>query len=307
MIEQIVNAGIEALKNAYLVQKKLSDAGTINEFSHKGNGTDKALKGDWESEEAVIKTFEQFRFPIRIISEEHGQIDIVENPLYIAVLDGFDGSSALKANPRARGGTMLSIAANLNPTYTDFIFGGLTEFCQDQILYAVQGNGAFLIKDIKKESEIVEKVKINQRELFGRQSPIHLDDPSLYEHAKGITSGLDEIGKCVNDAFTKPLQRENFTNLSALNSSSAMCFDLVIGNVDAVCGVIAKGVFEPSTEYVLLREVSGSAYGKVNETWEEIGDRRWSEYGRPLSPLIRVANPKIGKGLISFLNIDIKK
>ncbi len=289
-LTQITSIGIEALRNAYSIQKKLSEEGIINEFSYKGNGTDKALKGDWESEEVVIETFKQTKFPVRIISEEHGQIDIVRNPLYLAVLDGFDGSSGLKMNLRARGGTMLSIATNLNPNYSDFILGGLTEFCQDKILYAIKNQGAFLI-DTKNES--TEEVEIKKRESFRNKSPIHLDDPSLYEYAKGITSGLDEIGKCVNDTFTKPLQRRNFTNLYALNSSSAMCFDLIIGNVDAVCGVIAKGVFEPPAEYVLLREIDGSAYGKVNGKWEEIGNKKWSGYGRPLAPLIRVANLKL--------------
>ena len=100
--------------------------------------------GIWGSS---YKLSQSKKFPVRIISEEHGQIDIVNNPAYLAVLDGIDGSSGLVSNPRSRCGTMLAIADNLNPVYDDFIFSGITEFITNKIVYAAKNKGVYLVQN----------------------------------------------------------------------------------------------------------------------------------------------------------------
>ena len=75
--------GLSALRAAYSTQRELSSAGNIAEFVSVGRGADKATKGDWESEEAVLNYFQRVRFPVRVIAEEHGTVDIVPNPRYL--------------------------------------------------------------------------------------------------------------------------------------------------------------------------------------------------------------------------------
>ncbi|MAH49335.1 hypothetical protein CMI37_26145 [Candidatus Pacearchaeota archaeon] len=297
---EIDDRGFKAIMWAYNSQRLLvSDSpyksGEINDFVDNGVGGDRSLRGDWESEEAVIGCFKKYGFPARVVAEEHGEVDIVPNPKYLAVLDGFDGSSALKLDPQARGGTMLAIADNLEPRYSDFVFGGLTEFTTKRVLWACRGRGyAFLRENPYKTKDNVRKIGPIEREPLGQKTKIYLDDPDLYEHASGVTSGLDEIGNVVRENFTMPLQTMGHKNLRALNSSAAMCLDLVLGKVDAVGGVIAKGVFEPPAEYVLLDSVGGCLVGQNGQI---VRHEKWREFGRPLSPLMRVANPQLAQQL----------
>jgi hypothetical protein len=54
---------------------------------------------------------------------------------------------------------------------------------------------------------------------------------------------MDEIGDMMRSRFSNKLRER--VQLSAENSSGAMCIDLITGDVDAVAQVVAKGVFEP--------------------------------------------------------------
>ncbi len=286
---------IQALQEALKTQLKLSEQGTIAEIVPT-KGQDKATRGDWESEEAVISYLRKKQFPARVIAEEHGTLNLTKNPQYLFVLDGIDGSGGLVKNPQSRCGTMLSIAENLDPTYDDFIFGGLTEFTTQKIAYAEKFRGAYLIQN-------QEKTKINSNNLkLSNQSPIHLDSTTFYQHQKGITQGLDEISRLVDETFYKPLTKQGFTNFIGLSSSSSMCLDLLLGNVIAVGGVIAKGVFEPPAEYRLLKEIRGELLAYTNSNWQTMGDKKWSEYGKPLSPLLRTANSQATRELLSQIN-----
>ena len=296
-----IQAGVEALKTAYRVQEELFKQGEISgkniigELVEKGSGSDKSLRGDWESEEAVIEVLRARGLPVRVIAEEHGTIDIVSNPNFLAVLDGYDGSSALAANPGARGGTMLAIAKSLNPTYNEFVFGGLTERASGVVVYGAPRGDVYEFN--MKNGKWNQLNPFQHQRRFGRNTRVHLDDPILWEeHAEGVTSGLDEIGELMHETFTTPLKEHAI--LSGQNSSAAMCLDLLYGEVDAIGGVIAKGVFEPPAEYPMIRELGGIMLG-IDGT--EIGDKRWSEYGRPLSPLIRANSRLMGMGIVKFL------
>lgn len=294
-MNEIIEYGINALKAAYSIQEELFKKGNIGEEIRKGKGRDIILRGDWESEEAVINYLKERkeRISARIISEEHEEVDLADNIGYLVVLDGFDGSSGLAANPNARGGTMLAIANNLNPCYNDFQFGGLTDRATSRILYAIKNRGLFSLNPEKDDAKIIQP---NTK----RTNKIHIDDKQFYpDFQNKITSGLDEITAMCRKSFSEKLIQEY--ELSGLVSSSAMCCDLVLGKVDAVCGVIAKGVFEPPIEYAMTNEINGIMYGFVDGKWTEIGDKKWLEYGKPLSPLICASSQKIARELIELL------
>lgn len=294
----LTQTSIAGLKSAYDIQEKLIRLGTIGNFINPKitRGKDKSLEGDWYSEEEVINYFRKF-FPVTIYSEEHGVVNLSENA--VAVLDGWDGSSKLKINPNADGGTMLAVAQELDTKYSDFVFGGLTEHSRGLVVYAEKDWGLWKF-EMQRDRETPVKISPIQRKRFSHQTRIHVDDEQFYgDYARGVTSGLDEIAGLVRKTFSGPLKRKGFTNLSGKNSSSSMCLDLLLGKVDAVCGVIAKGVFEPPAEYVMIKEVEGVLIaGLENETgkrdWQLIDNEEWLEFGRPLTPLIRAANEEIG-------------
>ncbi len=144
-LEKIAEIGFNSLKQAYYVQRKLLEEGTIGNLVSVGKGEDKATEGDWESEEAVINYLKKQNFPGRINSEEHGQINLGGD--YLAILDGIDGSNALVKDPHSRCGTILTIAENLNPKYDDFIFSGITEYVTNRIGYGIKGKEVWLIEN----------------------------------------------------------------------------------------------------------------------------------------------------------------
>src|SRR3989344_3344288 len=82
---------ISVLRAAYQVHESLDERG--EEVVFKNQFGDTALRVDVEAENAVIDFLKKWNVPIRIISEEHGQIDISDEPKYLGILDGLDGSN----------------------------------------------------------------------------------------------------------------------------------------------------------------------------------------------------------------------
>ncbi len=295
-IDVIDAIGFHALIQAYKTQKALQAQGTIADKVKKGKGQDTALRGDFDSEEAVINFLREQKFPARVYAEEHGVINLVKNPEFLVVLDGIDGSSGLAADINARCGTVLAIAPNLNPGYKDFTFAGLTEFVTNRILRTSQAfPDRLLLKDFSSGTHIPSSTIKQTRKKTGK---VYVDDPSIWEsYEKGITSGLDEIGALVHGTFTTRLK--NHYKLSGFPSSSSMCLDLVLGQVDAVCGVRAKGVYEPPAEYLLLRRIGGTI---VDLSGKDIGERYWLDDRGKLAPLLRASSPQIAREVLNIVN-----
>lgn len=297
-LRYIEGKGFYALQAAYDKQVALSNEGTIGIRVSKGAGGDTSLRGDIESEDAVIEILKKYKtFPAIIYAEEHGIVKLSDNPKYLVVIDGFDGSSGLAKNNKARGGTMLAIADKLNPRYEDFIFGGITDFSTKRIIYAVKGKGAIVVNE-KLEVTELENLPLKH---FNPDIRAHMDDPKYWgEYDEGITSQLDSIAKVTRENFTNKL--EGKVKLSGLMSSGAMCMDLVMGEVDAVCGVSAKGVFEQPAEYPILRELGGTI---VDYSGKDIGRNYWLKdrkmHKNNPAPSLRASSPGLAKEMINYL------
>ncbi len=110
------------------------------------------------------------------------------------------------------------------------------------------------------------------------------------EYDSSVTSGVDEITTIMEKTF--PNKLKNHFKLSGLQSSAAMCIDLISGKVDLVGDAIAKGVFEPPTMYRLVNEISGSV---MDLDGKDIGDKKWLEYGRPLTPIVLSSSYNLGE------------
>lgn len=301
-IEEIKRIGLEALKAAYYKQIELSNAGTIGERIPKKNlGGDTSLRGDIESEDAVIETFQRNNFPAIIYAEEHGIVKLVNRPTIFSSCDGFDGSSTLANDNKARGGTMLSVTDNLNPRYKDILFSGITDFSTGRIVYGVKDEGVFLISNVGNNKKVTKLEKFPVKK-FDSNLKIHLDDPDYWgSYTKGITALLDQIGGTVRENFTKKLVEK--VQLSGLNSSGAMCLDLLVGDVDAIAGIRAKGDYEVIVEYLLTTLLGGVVIGLDGK---DIGNHRWLEdrerYRTNPIPTLRASSPQLAKEIISHLN-----
>ncbi|MEK6914065.1 MAG: hypothetical protein AABW83_00285 [Nanoarchaeota archaeon] len=293
-MNKIFSEAINSLKLAYSIQRKLLKEKTIAELVTVGRGEDRATKGDWESEEVIIRYLKERNLLLRIIAEEHGTIDIVKNPEYLMVLDGIDGSSALVKDPNSKCGTIISIADNLNPIYNDFVFAGITEYASKKIFYGIKNNGVYVIEN-PGENELEKKLpKFNDKN-FSENISVMVDCYKA-EYAEGITKGLSDFEEFMGKNFAKYL--EGKVALLGGISSAAMCIDLIYGNVDAVAQMVAKGVFEPPAMYLLTKELEGYA---TDFKGNSIEDKKWERVDMNLEGVLFSSSKDISESLIREL------
>ncbi|HXK35720.1 MAG TPA: inositol monophosphatase family protein [Candidatus Paceibacterota bacterium] len=135
---------IEALQRAYRVHQDLGATGM--DVVQKNQFGETALRVDVEIEKAIIAFLQARQVPLRLISEEHGTIDIVSAPRFLGILDGLDGSNRYQAG---RGiekyGTMFGIFLNSDPVYDDYVCSGIMEHSTCSLFIATKSKGAGVI------------------------------------------------------------------------------------------------------------------------------------------------------------------
>jgi len=296
--QEITEICVNALKEAYFTQRRLLEDRTIADRAE-SHGEDQATKGDWESEEAVIKYLKDKEFPGRIIAEEHGEINVVKDPKYLAILDGIDGSSALVDNIESRCGTILTISDNLNPTYNDFIFSGITEYITDRICYGIKGNGVWMIDDVGENEKERRLPKFHEKP-FSNERIIKIDCYDV-NYAPGVTEGLEKFKLFMKKRVVDKLDGRMI--LRGGISSAAMCLDLLLGDVDALAQIVAKGVFEPPAMYFLTKELGG--YSSDLEG-KDLGVKKWGPVGMNVDAAIFANSEEMGRTITDYLRIKQK-
>jgi len=265
---------IPALLKTKDIHDDLGDQG-IEEVQTNQFG-DTALRGDIKAEEVIIETLRTFRFPIRIISEEHGVINITDNPIYLGLLDGIDGSYVYK---RERGtgryATMFGIFSNLDPKLDDYVFSGMMEHSTGRLFKAIHGEGSGIMVNGSRE-------KIS--------SPT-----SIFMH-KNIRIYIDDDWEVNRNLFSSKL--ESFHPRNA-RSSAVHYIDLATGKIDLVLECTRKQSLEIGIAYGFLKE-SGKVM--VDLEGESLGQRRYHELAQhDFEPVISAASRKFAKELISVV------
>ena len=306
--ENINKYGLESLIKAYFLQKKLLSNSTINEFVTNSKGSDKAMRGDFESEEVVIKYLKNHDVPISIKAEEHGRINLGKQQVYTGVLDGIDGSSALADDPSSRCGTILSIATGLKPVYNDFFFTGITEYATDKIVYVE--NEKISAISFSEGGAFVQESSEFRHNLRGKIISVSIDDPTLYKYAKGVTEGMDKFAEFMNSTFTQPLSKhENKYKLGGQCSSGAMAIDLAEGKVDAVAQIVVKGVYEPPSLYVITKAIGGVAMNrrgeKIDKSYWEGGEREYIGLNE-IDAHIFANSEYVAQEILKDINLNLK-
>ena len=280
-LDNVVKIGIEALKNAFQIHEDLGARGL--EPGQKNPHGETSLRGDIEAEKAVIETFREAKVPLRIIAEEHGQVDLVENPKFLAVLDGLDGTSVYKtARGVGRYGTMLGIFSNLNPTYGDYVFSGVMEHSTRKLFYASKDAGSFLLNN----GEKVEIACSPMKNLNGN-TRIYADE--FFDGARNITF--------IHDTFLSKLRGYTFLKE---NSSAVHYIDLAQGDADLVLECTRKGNLEIAVAFGLVNEAGGVI---VTIDGKNIKDKRYLELGQiEHIPIISASTVELARELIEKVN-----
>ena len=219
-IEQLERIALTALEKSYEIHQKLGISG--EELIQKNQFGETALRIDIEAEKTIIDVLTEANVPIRIISEEHGTIEISNNPIYLGVLDGLDGSNVYKKERgKGRYGTMFGIFSNLDPEYSDFIFSGVMEHSTKRLFYAVNGKGCFLIDNGKT------RIKCSNCKILNKNTNIYVDE---------------FFDKAFNTTFIYETYLSKLGGYKLLhgNSSAVHYVDLASGKADLVLECTAK-------------------------------------------------------------------
>ncbi len=278
---KLVELGIKALENANKIVEKLGEKGT--ESVKKNPHGDTSLVGDIEAEKAVIDTFRKSGIPLRIISEEHGTVDLSDDPQFLAVLDGIDGSKEYKKNrEKGRYCTMFGIFSNLDPKYGEYIFAGVMEHSTKKIFYASKGNGSFMIINGKEE-----KINTTNCKKLDKETKIYADIE--YDKNRGITF--------IHDTFLSKLEGYKFM----FQCSSAVHYtDLASGKVDLTLECTRKGNLEIAAAFGLVKEAGGAI---VTIDGSSIGNKKYLELGQDKDiPIITSSSVELVCELIRIID-----
>ena len=246
----------QCLRAALSVHDSLGEAGEV--LVKKNQFGETALRVDIECEQAILNVLEEMRVPIRVISEEHGQVDITANPCYLGILDGLDGSNVYKKSQgRGRYATMFGIFDALDPRYEDYLVSGIMELQAKRLYMAQKTDGAYVIEDSKK-------------------MPIHVSgtislgpDTRIY---------IDEYWDINKRIFSEALHNFKPADRNFSSGSSAIHYaDVAVGAADLALECTRKNNLEIAIAYGLIKEAGGVM---IDLTGEPIGDKKYLTFGQ---------------------------
>src|SRR3989344_705493 len=272
LFEQIA---LDSLHRALSVHDNLGETG--EELVQKNQFGETALRVDVECEKAVLDFLREAKIPIRVISEEHGQVDITENPRYLGILDGLDGSNVYKKERvRARYGTMFGIFATTNPNYGDYLMSGIMEHSTKRLFIASNNGGAFVIEGDK-------------RTPIHSSGRVQLDlDTQIY---------IDEYFEINRNTFLNRLQSFKPKSRDFSAGSSAVHYaDVASGAADLALECTRKNNLEIAIAYGLETEAGAVMVDLDGVT---IGDKKYLEFGQKEKiPIITAATKELADRLL---------
>jgi len=266
-----------ALLESYRVHNELGEHG--EEKIEKNQFGDTALRVDIESEKVILECLKQAKVPIRVISEEHGQVDIVEDPIYLGILDGLDGSNRYEAGRGVeRYGTMFGIFSNLNPVYGDYLVSGIMEHTTGKLYAAEKEKGSTVMQRGGKTAIFVSgQEKLNER-------------TRVY---------VNQYWEICRTQFSEKFRGLQFTDPRAYATYFS---DLASGEVDLVVSSTGKNNLELAIGYGLITEAGGVI---VDVNGEMIGDKKYLEFGQKETiPVIASSSTGLAKQLIQHVNAE---
>ena len=270
---KVTNMVINALLKAHQAHEELGARG-LDEVQRNRFG-EKALRADIEAEKAVIDSISIY--PVKIISEEHGVVEVGDRPpIYLGILDGIDGSRVYqKERGTGRYTTIFSIFSNVDPVYDDYLVSGAIEHSTRRIFLACKNYGNFVVSN--KE-----------------QSPIYPCAPLPFSINTKIL--IDESFAGNVEMFTNKLRG---FNTAGLECASIAYIDLILGNAGLVLECTRKNNLEIGFAYGLITEAGG---GLVDLNDNSIGNKKFLEYGQQ-QQLFSVAaiSPGMAGDLIKYI------
>ena len=222
----------QCLSSAFRKVAELGESG--RQFRQGNQFGENQLIADWEIEEQTIELIKQFRLPARIISEEHGILNLVESPSFTVTIDGLDGSNLYRANQaNSRYCHMVSIHKGDAPTYDDYLVAAMVNLRDGEQLFTTKHKGSCILTG-------------NSR------LPITSKPSTPFGELKRIYAFEDICTQC----------KIPWSKLESFDCHDIACLgakytDLILGKVDLMLEGTRKLNLEHIIAYGILRELGG--------------------------------------------------
>lgn len=279
-VGRIKDLGINALLRAHDVHNSLGERGleqvSVNQFRN-------TLRGDYETEQAVLGLLVENALPIVVYSEENGVVRIDEEQKFLGVLDGIDGTASyIEELGVGRYATMFGVFSGTDPKYRDYLFSGSLEHSTGRLFYAVKGGGAFVIQD-----GITTPINSSDQQILDPEATRIYADTYFDKAFK-----LSVIGDLVKKFPGFDIKSET--------SSAAHYDSLALGEAEAVIECTRKGNLEIATAYGLIAESGGEM---VTLDGQSLGDQKFLEFGQEDHvPVIAAANVYIADRIVGHID-----
>jgi myo-inositol-1(or 4)-monophosphatase len=279
----LAEIGNLALQAAHQVHEDLGAEGERSVRANKFGDT--ALKVDIEAERAVLELLAQNGVSIKVISEEHGTTVIGNNPEYLGILDGLDGSDLYREKRGVgRYGTMLAIYSGTDPRYGEYLYAGIMEHVRTSLYFAAREQGSWVLEEDSKKP------------IYCSQAT-SLDSRSTQLYADLYYDGLHH-----SDVLTSLVKRLNGYTVSTMQSSAVHYADLAQGTVDGVVECTRKDNLEIAAAFPLITEAGGVM---TSIQGVDLIDQRYSEFGQSVPiPIISASTKSLATAIAAKLLED---
>lgn len=274
-MERLKQIAVAGLQKAFEIHQSLGAEG--EELVQKNQFGETALRVDIEAEKAILDFLRQANIPIRVISEEHGTTEIADNPIYLGILDGLDGSNVYKKERgKGRYGTMFGIFDSTAPSYKDYLVSGVMEHSTGRLFIASKNGGALVMHG----SDTI-PIRSSGRTVFDKQTKIF----------------IDEYFELNRETFSKKL----ISFQTHYGGCSAVYYvDVASGAADMALECTRKGNLEIAVAYGLEKEAGAVM---VDLGGEDIGDKKYFDFGQKEQfPIITASTRELALGLIEYIN-----
>ena len=282
------------LHNANRTLTSLGDAGREEVGTNRFGNT--VFRGDIACEETVIETFRNAGVDIRILSEEHGTLDVGEGPELLGILDGLDGSGVYKRNLGGRYGTMLGIFQGIPHSrfeeylFEDYLVSGIIDHSTGCVYLGTIGKGV----DIRGDRALPPLIELSS-------AGSSREAIAVGNRARGYIDRAFPFNLEAYAAVEKPYPK----GFECLGSSSMHYADLASGEVSLVLECTRKGNLEIAVAYGLVHEAGSVMLGPDGR---DIGPQRVLDFARDRHvPIISALNMSLAQETLALVPEEFRE
>ncbi len=147
---------------------------------------DISTEGDRSVSNQIVTYFEKKRYPVVLLSEESGKVELSVNPLYTVVVDDIDGSdNYFRGDGLLPYCTVITFFKESSFGFKDICAAGVIEHIRGKRFIALRGAGAW---EVDANGQLLRKLSVSGRKLIDRRTLVVVDHYSAKNKIDALAS-----------------------------------------------------------------------------------------------------------------------